>query len=289
MSLFVLWALLAAIVELGRMLMVSQTLQLAARAATRQLALDDSLPADAPFETALARVFDPQWLVLDLDRLEDCGALAADDPTDAEETALDRFARERLPLLNQQLRPLMIFEQVPAHADPEGTARRLLRYPGALLVSTTPRSDPRCMSDFTVAIPLLEDEDGATQQRVRWLPVVESPPNAAGGDRFPLGGGGLAALRIHYPHQALLWTAAYAPPSDPDGSGNLGERVLAKDLVEIDPSARNGTPIAARDGLAGPWAGRFGVSEQIVRSERVRPYARVLRGEAVFPREVAGL
>jgi len=284
-SLVVLWALLAAIVEFGRMLFASELLQLAARAAARQLALDDSLAAESSFEDALARIYDPQWLVLDLDRLETCGALVE---SPGGEAPLDRFARERLPLLNQQLRPLMISEDVPASADPEGKARRLVRYPGALLVRSTPPGDP-CASDFTVAIPTLEDASGAARQQVHWLPVVEPIANATGGDRFPVSGGGLAAVRIHYPFQALLWSAAYPSPPDPSGRGNLGSRIVEKDVVEANAAARGGALIGARDALLGPYAGRFGAGVQLSVGERVRPYARVLRGEALFPREVVGL
>lgn len=285
---FVLWLLLAAIVEFGRLLMVAQTLQLAARAGARQLALDDSLAAEAPFEDALARVFDPQWLVLDLDLLEQCGALLPETVAEESEDPLDRFVRKRLPLLNQQLRPVMFLETVPPEADPRGIPRRLLRYPGTLLARTAPPSDP-CASEFGVAIPALEDERGAARQRVRWLPIVESPRDPTGGDRFPLSGGGFAALRIHYPHQALFWSAAYLSPPGPEGRGNVGDRIGEKPIEEINPLDRDGALLDSRDALAGPYGGRFGAGVQAILRERVRPYARVLRGEAVFPREVAGL
>lgn len=268
-ALLVLWMLFAAILEFGRMLLVGQMLQSAARAAARAVSLDDRFGAETDFETALDSIFDPTWLVLDLDRLASCGAFEPYAASD--ERALDQFFA-RLPLLNQMLRPVMIREDAATGTgDPSGL-QPLLRYPGTLLRRTDAPSDP-CASAFSVAIPALQED------RLRWLPIVEELPGADGGSRFPLSGGGLTALRINYPHQAVLWTATR--------TGDYGG-VIAADtpVLEDNGGERGGELIAERDALRGPYAGRFGLGVQELLSEHVRPYARVLRGQAIFPREV---
>ena len=265
----VLWMLFAAIIEFGRMLLVGQTLQTAARSAARALALDDRFRSETSFQAALDSIFDPTWLVLDLERLATCGAFEPYDPAD--ERALDQFFA-RLPLLNQMLRPAMIREDAATGAgDPSGV-QPLLRYPGALLRRSDAAGDP-CASDYAVGIPSLDGD------RLRWLPVVEELPGPDGESRFPLSRGGVAALRIHYPHQAVLWTATR--------TADYGGRIAADEaVVEDDAAERGGELIADRDALRGPFSGRYGLGAQEILSERVRPYARVLRGQAIFPREV---
>ena len=70
-SIIALWLIVAAALDLGRAFASAHVLQSAARSAARQIALSGDLPWDASFEAALSRVFDPDYLVVDADCLED--------------------------------------------------------------------------------------------------------------------------------------------------------------------------------------------------------------------------
>lgn len=274
----VLWMLLAALLELGRWLTAAQVLQNVAQATARAMALDDTARAEDDFSTALAPHFDPDWLVLDLDALVACGELGPG-PGYA---GLDAFFAG-LPLVNRLLRPLMMNEDVDANGDaagwrtPDADRRRLLRYPGALLLRTTPSPSP-CASRWTVGIP--QAEEGG----VRWLPVVEEVAEPGSGGRFPLSQGGIVALRIHYPFHAATWTATRG---DADRRESYAGRIAADEpVLELDAATRGGALRAGSGEAFGPYAGAFGLGRQPVLGGVVRPYARVLLGQAAFRREV---
>ncbi|NJN65001.1 MAG: hypothetical protein HC882_09090 [Acidobacteria bacterium] len=146
--------LLAAIVELGRLVFTAQVVQDAARVAARELALVP-LPADATFEDALAdplvrtTIFDDGLLVIDLD------AFASD-------ADYESFLAT-LPAVNQALRPAMIVDNVTI----DGAPRRLLRYPGALVV------DAGAAFGLSVTIPRVTARDARGVESLRFIPVME--------------------------------------------------------------------------------------------------------------------
>jgi len=136
----VLYLLLAALLSFGTMVQAAQVAQDTARLAARELALTP-LPAVTSFEEALAltrdRVFDPNQLVVDLDAVADSGM-------DLDE----HFAS--MPLVNRALRPVFVFDQVGG--------RRLLRFPGALLLSPEPTA---FNAGLTVGVPQIVDRSDA--------------------------------------------------------------------------------------------------------------------------------
>ena len=127
-----LYLLLGALLSFGTMIQAGQVAQDVARLAARELALTP-LPASISFEDALdatsSSIFDPNQLVIDLDELNASG-LEID----------DYFAT--LPLINQALRPVFVFERV--------LGRRVLRFPGAVLLSPQPTA---INAGLTVGVP----------------------------------------------------------------------------------------------------------------------------------------
>ncbi len=293
----VLYLLLAATIEFGRAFYCSQVLQAAADVAARELARTP-LPPNLSFEEALQwedlpgsgirparRIYDPHYLVLDLDTL---GGRA---------TLMDLVAD--LPPVNQQLFPLMIYTEY------EG--RRLLRYPGALLLDADPSDDPvdPPPSGLLVAVPVVAARDAQGRETIRWVDVVEdlqasdeaAPPGDVL-DPFNLLSPqrGLVALRINYAFQAATMSSfdnmRDGDPEDP----NINEPNLADDSSVVELNVPAGTPVAPdapAGGLPGTYGGLYGLGGQgalnsplLAAGFPVRPFRRVLVGQAIARREV---
>lgn len=274
----VLYLLLAATVELGRATFGAQVLQDAARVAAREVALLP-FPAESSAVAALssdgvrARVYDPSWLVVDLDQDADGDGAANGDELD------DLFGQ--LPPVNQQLRALYIVETVQLAS----ATRRLMRYPGALLVDPRAPATALATSGLTVAVPRVAYGAGG-ETITDWLEVLEPVQP----DAFPLSAGGLVALRLAYPFQAATMTGhreTNADPFDP----NLDAPVLAAAAEVGGVTDAAGGPPAALAGAAegvGTYSGPYGLGRQYARGEDVRPFRRVQVVQAVFRREVLG-
>lgn len=266
---FLLYLFLAVIVDFGRFFYTANAVQDAARVTARELSVIP-LPAEMTLEQALAepqvrqRVFQPEHLVIDLDDIP--GGLTLEEFLDS------------LPVLNQTLRPLMIFQKVGG--------RRLLRYPGALLV------DPSTPSGLAVGIPYVVGRDANGVETIRWVPVVEEirNPNFPGVSPFSLdtpaamGQRGIVAIRINYPFQASMLSAYRESPLGPL-EPNLAYRVRADDgaVTQIGPSPG---ALAAPSDEAGPYAGAYGLGRMYVAGEEVRPVRKLLSAQAIFRREV---
>ncbi len=138
----VIYLLVVAIVEFGRLFSGAQTLQSAVDQAARELSRVP-LPPTATFATALASpqvingVYDPNYLAINISGMQPGQSL------------FDFFAAQgiSLPSVNQALLPMMINDTVGGVP--------LLRYPGALLTSTTPSGTKPGYSGYTVAVPLV--------------------------------------------------------------------------------------------------------------------------------------
>lgn len=264
---FLLYLLLAGTLDLGRLMFSAQAVQDAARVGAREISVIP-LPADMTFTQAMAdpkvraRVFQPEHLVIDLENIP--GGLSLE----------DFFGT--LPVLNQMLRPLMIFEK---HGG-----QRILRYPGALLTdATTP-------SGFTVGIPYIVGRDADGVETIRWVPVIEeiSNPNFPGASPFQLNTPagmpqrGLVALRINYPFQAAMMGAYRdTPPSVP----NIGNPILADDAAVTQLNAAPGG-FLADDNVKGPYSGPLGLGRFHSASQRIRPFRRLISAQQEFRREV---
>jgi len=267
----VLYLLLAALLSFGTLIQAGQVAQDVARLAARELALTP-LPATLTFEEALDatadRIFDPNQLVVDLEAVT------------ANNLDLDEYFAT-LPLVNRALRPVFVFDRVQD--------RRVLRFPGALLISPEPTA---FNAGLTVGVPQVVGRSGGGGERIRWLPVVEeirSDSNdptsgsfsaaAAGPDR------GLVALRINIPSTASA-LASYDAPTTWPPEPNVGTPHLIGPVTSVAGSAPPfGTPFAGAVG-AGILGGEQGLGEMGALGVGVRPFRRVFVGQALFRREV---
>lgn len=278
--LLVLYIVLFGALELGRAVFGAQLVQDAARVAARELALV-ALPPQATFEEALAdpevlaRIYNDDYLVIDLDAVGD----------------LDSFFAT-LPLVNQMLRPLMIVDAgEPAAAsamERAGGGQNLLRYPGALL------ADPGSLTGYTVQIPrvVARGDDGV--ETIEWVPVLEEikPDGAAHGPFgiLPVAGGnpnrGVVALRVNYPFQAAALSGFQANPDDERGK-NMKLMIEAQDGAVSQLNAPlGGASLLGDDSPAGVYAGPFGLGRQQALLKTLRPFRKLISGQAVFRREV---
>jgi TadE-like protein len=285
----VLWLLFAISIDFGRLMFSAQALQDAARIAARELAITP-LPANISFEGALNymdpgtgmflvrdRIFNPACLVINLENF------MSDDDVDA-------FVAT-MPVVNRALRPLMF-------VDLSG-GRRLLRYPGALL-SDTSGSPLSCGTQppttFVVGIPQVVSRAPET---IEWIPVVQeirSDPSDPATGPFSVVStatpAGLVAIRLNYPYEAAAITSFQANPPGPlEFEPNIDNPTAADEgaVVELDPTKRPGDTLpddSADPNGFGPYKGPYGLGRQLAFASTVRPYSRVLSGQAISRREV---
>ncbi len=250
-----LYLLLAATVELGKAVYSAQAAQNAARVAARELALAP-LPPNASFDDALATVFDPALLFVDL------GTTTID----------DAFANA--PPLNQALKPLMVFDRVTIG----GNTRDVLRYPGAVWVSSG--------GVETVKVPLVVDRDADGVETIELRDVVEAIP----GISYAVVPGnpstsGIAGVRVHVPFQAAAlsgFQANAAGPFEP----NLDGAILADDGAVTVSSAPADGALAGADSELPTFAGPYGLGRQFALGKEVRPFRKLITGQSLFRREV---
>jgi len=266
-----LYFLIAALLSFGTMIQAGQVAQDVARLAARELALTP-LPATATFEQALDAtsdtIFDPNQLVVDLDAVTAAGL------------GLDEYFAT-LPLVNRALRPVFVFDQV--------AGVRVLRFPGAVLLSPTPTA---FNAGLTVGVPQVVDRLAGGGEQIRWLPVVEEiRPDATDPSSGPFSAAatgsdrGLVALRVNIPSTASA-LASYDAPTTWPPAPNAGAPHQVGALTSAPGSAPPfGTPFAGAvgDGILG---GEQGLGEMGALGVAVRPFRRVFVGQSLFRREV---
>jgi len=284
---FVVWLLLAGVLEIGRALTAQQLLQHASRTMAREmarlpLAANLSFP-DAVREDAFRNsVLNPGFLVIDSALLARCSV--PDFGVAGHEAQLDALF-DRLPIGNQLLRPLMI-------GDRRGD-NQMIRYPGALLTRATPPG-PTCEdgSRYAVGIAELNSATGT----VNWHGVVEQHGGGPGSGRdFALAGGGWVGLRVNYPFQSAgLLAAESAGVTDPR-TGRVTQQVVDADAaISDDPVSLAALPGTFAPGGAegGAYAGTRGlgrlysIPDADGAPRAVRPFRRLLSANAGFRREV---
>ncbi len=257
---------MAAILDFGRLFFTAQVVQGAVSTGARELARTP-LPAGYTFDDALAdplvkaRVYNDDLLVVDLDAIPGGLDLAEWIGT--------------WPVLNQMLRPAMIFD--------EAGGRRLLRYPGALL------EDPSRPTGLTVLIPVVDARAADGVETLSWVAAVEeiTNPDFPGESPFdvtsPVPQRGFVALRINYPWQAAATTGFRGDGLDAPNIGNP---------IEADPAGVSaaalpaGVSLRPDDGTPGPYAGPYGLGRQLAFGREVRPFRKLLSVQALVRREV---
>jgi hypothetical protein len=295
----VIYLLVVAIVEFGRLFSGAQTLQSAADQAARELSRVP-LPSTATFAAALADpqvingVYDPNYLAINISGMQ------------PGQSIFDFFAAEgiTLPSVNQALLPMMIFDTVGGVP--------LLRYPGALVTSTPTTTKPG-YSGFTVAVPLVTSAPGVSPETIEWHGVLEEITDSTGNGAFSVAAtppsglpGGVVAIRLNYPFQAATMAGYQPPPVNASGETlpNLSTPMLADDggVTATNAPPGGGEPVAADPppadtgsgpAYAGPYGGKFGLGEMGLyggtpMGGTVRPFRRVISAQAVFRREVFG-
>ncbi|MCX6606732.1 MAG: pilus assembly protein [Acidobacteria bacterium] len=239
---FVLYLLMVGTIELGRMMFAAQVLQDVARLTARELAVTP-IQADLSFNDALIATRTTIW---------DPSKLVVDASTDA--TIDAGFSAANMPVVNRALRPLFITDTIPGSG---GVDLPVLRYPGALVV------DSAAPLGVTVKIPKLNASGGYDALEV----IAEATATGVLGP-FSVTNGGIAAVVVNYPFQAASMSGFVPqPPATPGGppEPNIGY------VVE----APAGTPI-------GTYSGTNGLGAQYAFAKKVRPFRRLLTGQAYF-------
>ncbi len=273
----IMYILLAVVMELGRAIFIAQSLGQAASLFARELARTP-LPPTIGFAEALDhpivrdQLFDERLLVIDLDRL-----------TSLDQNLDDYFAE--LPLINQQLRTLMIFDQIRVG----GQTRSLLRYPGAIVspetiqepVLPTPRGG--LDSGLRIRIPIVRFRSDGTESIApmsAWLPIVqEIGADPQGNDLFPIQSRwrGVVAVQMNYPFQAAAFTANYLDPHRPPT--HLQEPSRLPIQVSPDDRLRPGE-------RSHPYGGKYGLGRQASHGTTVRPFRQLLHLRGFHRREL---
>ncbi len=294
---FVVWLILAGVLELGRAFSAQQILQHASRTIARELSQLE-LQHDASFDEAIRAVLDTRFLVIDSNLLARCGKPLFGEP--GHEVGLQELFVEQMPIGNRLLRPLMI-------ADRLGELP-MIRYPGALLARSDGVSAGSPCSEgsvFTVGIPELDPAAGVAHWRsvVSPEPAPGNPGAAPGSDDFALAAGGWAGVRVRYPFQsgALLasresgavdpetgrMTQTLVDIADEGALVDMGLEALGATLLPAlaDESANPASPIPTYAGPRG--LGRlYSIPDASGSARAVRPYRRLLSATAGFRREI---
>lgn len=273
----IMYLLLSVTIEFGRALYSAQILQDVARLAARELAVT-AMPANMTFDCALSRdpgceneyspVTPAEIAAIQADvksRIWDDTKLVVD--AGVSNSDLDA-AFANLPLINRALRPLMIFDDFTC------STRKFFRYPGH--VEVVGASDPCGWNGTTVTFKITVPMVISGGSTVAYLDVVDevrSPADDRSGPfHLAMTGDsrqepkGIAAVVARYPFQAASMSGFH-----PKGQW---EPTMG-DPIEADDS----TPI-------GTYTGAEGLGAQYAMAKKVRPYRRILTGQAFFRREV---
>lgn len=317
----VLFLILAAVMDFGRLFLNAQAVQDAARVAARELALMP-LPACWTLDMALGVVdpdpmvcpttTDPALVIQAVQRQIFDERLLVIDTTGMTQDQMDTCLGE-LPVVNKALLPVMMSEQLTV-----GDSDRIfLRYPGALLQGAPPAdltgvyTDCNAVDGFFVGIPEVTSRAGSAET-IRWLPVLEEiiqNPADVDVNGNPLSGSfdvtprtnpdtmlpyirGVAAIRVNFPFQGALLSGfrAATPTADDPLPPNIGNVIPANDGVTEENGVPHGGAIPATalpEGQAGSvYAGPYGLGRQIAFVQEVRPFRKLFSAQAIFRREV---
>jgi hypothetical protein len=250
----VLYLILAATLDFGRLFLVSNVAQNAARSAA--VLLSGTPAAQDATVTSFGELLDDPTVK---STIYDPGLLVIDPGTDPED----------LPVVNQILfRTAMISDVI--------NGANVVRYPGAVF------SDPAATSGYRVLIPQITGRDEAGIETITWVDVLEEiqqtgqPPPFTQDPR-------IIAVRINYPYQAAMLSGFRPNPAGPyepnivDSNGNWG----VNEANDAEVSAPFPVPDVESDVPIGPYSGPYGLGRQLAFAKTVRPYRKLLSGEAI--------
>jgi hypothetical protein len=296
------YLMLAAIVEFGRMYFGAQTLQSTVDLAAREFARIPA-PPDLTIAQGLSQgnvfnsIYDERFLVIDVQQ-------AAQQYGD-----LMTYVNTQLPVVNRQLFPLMVYSQITENpglggtgGDTQNQSRQVLRFPGALVQDPNPSTAPTgALNDgFVVMVPIVTARDANTgAETIVWHRVLEASAFTAttpAADNYPLfidgtqvTNGGLAALRLNYPFQAATMSSY---PWNPTGATqpNMLNPNLGDDpgVVASDPGGVMGNQQPVAPGYSPLYEGEYGLGGRYAVSKVVRPFRKTISCQAVYRREVYG-
>jgi TadE-like protein len=289
----VLYLLLTTVIEFGRLLHGSQTIQTIVDQAAREISRVP-LASTTTFAQALT---DPRVQAI---YSEDYLAINISGWTDPSQSLLDFLQSQTpsVPLINQAMLPLMFVDTVGGVP--------LLRYPGALVTSAT------APSGYTVKVPITTAGSPlGGPEVIEWHDVLEEIQDSGGNGPFSVAWidasgtnplpGGMVAMRLNYPFEAATMAGYQAQPLDANGetTPNMSYPVLADDggVTAVNTPNGGGTPVApdlpppdesGGAAYAGPYGGAYGLGEMGLQLQTVRPFTRVVSAQAIFRREIFG-
>ncbi len=240
---------LGGIVELGRMMHMKQVVTQVARVHARELATQDA-PATATWNEALD-------LPRVRERVYDPRLLAIDATQGLPDTA-------NWPATNKVMSQLYIVTRLP-------DGRSIWHWPGTIVA----------LADGTLAVrvPVVSTTSGG--ESVEWRDPIEEVKfaNTDEGPYSVLANGpqrGLVATRVNAPYASLFWFAST--------TGGYDGLVDAAAPV-AQTNALGGTAVV---GVPGPYGGALGLGQTYALGDSVRPYRRLILGQALHRREVLG-
>jgi len=296
----VMYLLIAGVVELGRLLHGAQTLQSAADLAAREISRIPMSPSLGTLDAALTEGGSSMtYGELSTNSIsavysEDYLAIAI--PSGTAIYAYLASLNPPVPPVNVALLPLMFADTVGGQS--------LLRFPGALVTSTT------APSGYTVMVPVVTSTPGIAPETIEWHRVLEPvysqdgsgstsgpfsiayAPSSSGVTSTTLSG--IVALRLNYPFQAATMSGFQPPQVDGNGETlpNLGTIMAADDggVTTANSVPNGGTPVApdppSSDEYSGPYGGEYGLGQQGSMLSVVRPFRKVISAQAIYRREV---
>jgi Flp pilus assembly protein TadG len=333
----VVYLLFAATIEYGRLFFGAQTMQSVADFTARELSRapisatgPDPSTLNTPFllnyylstgdassdqdvQYVRTYIYTEDYLAIDLTNW-------MSNPANSGETLLDYIDKltPAVPPVNKLLLPLMFVSYMQGQGS-SGQGVPLLRFPGALVTSTT------APSGYTVKVPLVvarapvADPRGSNiellgAETIIWKNVVEAIPFsdnsgtqydvfsvASGSSGTGVPAGGLAAVRVNYPFQAATMASyPYNPnqpfvvQSDPTTFRVINPNTANDSQVSsTDPNnfLNGGQPVApsVQTGFySGTYGGQYGLGTLGAVDLQVRPFRKTISCQAIYRREVFG-
>ena len=292
----VVYILFAGIIEFGRLYFGAQTIQSAADFAARELSRAP-LPATATLAEALtwqdatgnspvqSQIYTEDYLAIDLTNwMNSSSGLSLVDYVDS--------LSPPVPPVNKLLLPLMFVDS--ATVQSLDVSKPLLRYPGALITSST------APSGFTVKVPLVVTRSATGSETIVWHSVVEGIPFGTQQDVFSVTSGtsgapagGLAAVRINYPFQAatmVSYPQNLANPLEPNvlnpNQANDAAVQASDPNNVLDGQSLVAPNLPVGSSYSGTYGGAYGLGTYGAVGQVVRPFRKVISCQAIYRREV---